>query len=507
MANQTSHILTPNDLLDIYEVPHLNTTECHELFTFDSEEFTVFKSFKNPKDSIYFALCLVFFKMKKTFVDFKYQEMMLGKTHLILRYFPGHKLSKKPPDQQRIFRIKNMVLDLCQYQRLTKDLQDDIVKSLSTVAPSHPRQRQLCKKLLNILNKRGIAIPGYSVLQNIVSRAWNQENKRVIQSYLRYTKASERQLVLSLLEKTDEKHAIISIKSDMKTFNTHDLWEEIEKQEKLQPIFNIAVDVLKQLKLPATTITYYGDLIFYYTGTRLTQLNPNMVGVYLLCYVYNRYQVLNDNLIEAFKKKIVMVQSKATDYAKNEAFKHLELIRTIRERVSQVLITVDTYPEPSVPKVEMYRSLPQHEFLTAAHLLVDESFDKELLFWKYIDEEKGSIKINLRPLFEAIQFVDSEDKDLNLAIGHLKALITGTVDTSLLSFIRGWRLGKMLKSISFLRRNLFPIDLSSLFIKRCFSRLSLINCPSNTALNTKRLKMNCMNQKSGDEKSVQSLKT
>lgn len=44
MANQTSRILTPNDLLDIYAVPHLNNYECHELFTFSKEEFTVFKS-------------------------------------------------------------------------------------------------------------------------------------------------------------------------------------------------------------------------------------------------------------------------------------------------------------------------------------------------------------------------------------------------------------------------------------------------------------------------------
>jgi hypothetical protein len=304
----------------------------------------------------------------------------------------------------------------------------------------------------------------------MVTSVWNQENKRVIQSYLRYTKDSERQQVLSLLEKTDEKHIIISIKSDMKTFNTHDLWEEIDKQEKLQPIFNIALGVLKQLKLPETTITYYGDLIFYYTGTRLSQLNPHMVGIYLLCYVYNRYQVLNDNLIEAFKKKTLMYQAKATDYAKNEAFKHLDLIRTTRERVSQVLVTIDTYPEPSVPKVEMYRSLPQDEFLTAAHLLVDESFDKDLLFWKYIDQEKDSIKLNLRSLFQAIQFVDVEHKDLNLAVEHLKALLASKVDTSLPSFIRGW-MGKDAEKYLIAKEQLIPHRFEFFVYQKMFQQI------------------------------------
>ena len=291
MSNKNSQLLTANDLLDIYSTPSLNNKECEELFTFDAEETKFFKSFKGPKDSIYFALCLVFFKMKKTFMDFKYQEVTLERNHLMKRYFPGKESSRGLSNVPNQLRAKKMVLSLCQYQRLTKKLQDEILGELKKAAAGFPRQRQLCKELLNILNKKRIAIPGYTTLQEIVTSVWNQENKRVIQSYLRYTKDSERQQVLSLLEKTDEKHVIISIKSDMKTFNTHDLWEEIEKQEKLQPIFNIALAVLKQLKLPETTISYYGDLIFYYTGTRLSQLNPHMVGIYLLCYVYNRYQV------------------------------------------------------------------------------------------------------------------------------------------------------------------------------------------------------------------------
>jgi len=370
MANTISHLLNPNELLDIYGLPSLSPQEQTEVFSFNAEEMNLLTSFRDVQDSLYFALCLVFFKMKKTFVDFKYHQVIDYKNHLMLRYFPRKSSPKNIPNIRQITRIKGMVLDLCEYQRCSKTLQNKVIQDLVQRASHYPRQRQLCKELLNFLVKERIAIPGYTTLQDMVSRAWNQENKRVIQSYLRYTKESERQQVLSLLEKTDKKHIIISIKSDMKTFNTHDLWEEIEKQEKLQPIFNIALAVLKQLKLPETTITYYGDLIFYYTGTRLSQLNPYMVGIYLLCYVYNRYQVLNDNLIEAFKKKTLMYQAKATDYAKNEAFKHLDLIRTIRERVSQVLVTIDTYPQPSVPKVEMYRSLPQHEFLTAAHLLV-----------------------------------------------------------------------------------------------------------------------------------------
>lgn len=98
-----------------------------------------------------------------------------------------------------------------------------IKNELHESAVSHPRQRQLCKELLNSLVKNRIAIPGYTTLQDIISSVWNYENKRITQSYLRYTNKDQRKKIFSLLDKTDEYHRIISIKQDMKGFKTHDL--------------------------------------------------------------------------------------------------------------------------------------------------------------------------------------------------------------------------------------------------------------------------------------------
>ena len=92
------------------------------------------------------------------------------------------------------------------------------------------------------------------------------------------------------------------------------------------------------------------------------------------------------------------------------------------------------------------------------------------MFWKYIDQEKDSIKLNLRSLFQAIQFVDVEHKDLNLAIEHLKALLAAKVDTSLPSFIRGW-MGKDAEKHLILKEELIPHRFEFFVYQKMFQQI------------------------------------
>ena len=70
MANKIPRLLAPAELLDIYGIPILNDIERQEYFTFNEEENKALKEFKNTKEAVYFAICLVFFKIKRTLVDF-----------------------------------------------------------------------------------------------------------------------------------------------------------------------------------------------------------------------------------------------------------------------------------------------------------------------------------------------------------------------------------------------------------------------------------------------------
>ena len=443
MPNTNSNLLNPTEIFDIYGVPVLNDLERQAHFTLNKAETRLFKTYEEPRNAIYFIVCLVFFKIKRTIVEFEYKDIQAELQHVIKRYFVDNVASKKTlthaldsntlsiPGRSVQSRIRSDIINLCGYQRFTGSIKNTLYAELRSIAPTHPRQRQLCKEFLNACVKHNVAIPGYTILQTVVSDVWNYENNRVISAYVRYASKVERSTVLSLLDKTDNLHNIISIKHDMKGFKTHDLWEEIDKQEILKPIFEIAKLIIPKLSLPATTIDYYARLIHYYSGPGLKQLKANAAGLYLLCYTYTRYQMLNDNLLDAFKKRTSDYKNKAKNYADAQSLKYLDIIKENQERVSKLLVRIDNDPHPTyVLKGIIYEYVPKNELLIAAKLLVDEHLNKDFLFWQYIDAQEDSIKLNLRHLFLQIDFIVTNHNALRDAVNYVKKhLADGTFGT------------------------------------------------------------------------------
>jgi hypothetical protein len=56
---------------------------------------------------------------------------------------------------------------------------------------------------------------------------------------------------------------------------------------------------------------YYSALVDYYTVQKLQQLTQGMARLYLLCFLLQRYQRINDNLINALIYHVRKVLSAA----------------------------------------------------------------------------------------------------------------------------------------------------------------------------------------------------
>lgn len=429
MANRISNLLTAEEKMAIYSPPILNDTEITEYFTLNEKELAVLKKFKDIDRAIYFAISLVFLKIKKSLVNFSYQDVTKERQHVMQRYFPNKSSPRTQlQDPDVIVRIENKVLALYGYRRYSESTKKDLLNKLQKLAAKFPRQRKLCQEFLKLLNSNKVAIPGYTSLQETISEVWNNENKRVTKSYYRHTSSYQRITTLSLLEKTDKLHRIVSIKQDMKSFNNTDLLAEIEKHDQLKPIFKIAEIVIPKLQLPATTIRYYADMINYYNGSRLKKIDQNTLQIYLLCYSFTRYQMLNDNLLEALKKRTNDYNSKATTYAKEQMAKQLANSKKHRVQASKMLTAIHDYKKQLIPKTEIFKYIPEADMLMVAKLLVDDNLDEDFLFWKYIDDIKDAIKLNLRKIFLTIDFVVNDNSILQDAIEYIKETLLNSKD-------------------------------------------------------------------------------
>src|SRR3954470_7308025 len=68
----------------------------------------------------------------------------------------------------------------------------------------------------------------------------------------------------------------------------------------LTPIEPSAKALLPKLDISQQNIAYYASLAHYYTIYDLRRLKPEQTHLYLLCYAWQRYRQLTDNLVEAF---------------------------------------------------------------------------------------------------------------------------------------------------------------------------------------------------------------
>lgn len=187
MANSNSTLLTNEERRSLYDPPVLNDAERTEYFTFTEGETEALYSFDRIDYAVYFAISLAFFKLKYTLINFTYRDVTLERQHVMQRYFSNKESPRGiPDDKDAISKIENKVLIITEFSRFREKATDKIFSIIQEQASFYPRQRQLCKALLNLMVKEKIAIPSFSGLQDCITQIWNNEQNRVIKLYRSY---------------------------------------------------------------------------------------------------------------------------------------------------------------------------------------------------------------------------------------------------------------------------------------------------------------------------------
>ena len=67
----------------------------------------------------------------------------------------------------------------------------------------------------------------------------------------------------------------------------------------MELLYRIAKALLPKLEISQQNLHYYADLAIFYTAYDLRRLKSEQTHLYLLCYAWQRYRQLTDNLVDA----------------------------------------------------------------------------------------------------------------------------------------------------------------------------------------------------------------
>lgn len=157
---------------------------------------------------------------------------------------------------------------------------------------------------------------------NYVSNAIKSERERLSNIICSALNEQTEQAIEQLLSRDDVISYLAALKQDSKDFGYKLMTLERQKQETIMPLYLLVKQLMPKLGISRQNLLYYADLVNYYTVYELRNLNPKQYYLYLLCYVWQRYLQLTDNLISAFGYHLKRFDSETIETAEEGFIKH-----------------------------------------------------------------------------------------------------------------------------------------------------------------------------------------
>ena len=217
-----------------------------------------------------------------------------------------------------------------------------------------------------------------------------------------------------LLSDSQGLYEITLLKREPKDFSLSEIKREIHRQQQIRDLYQLAKRLLPYLLISNESIKYYASLVSYYSVYKLKRFNEWTAYVYLLCFVYHRYQRQYDNLILSLIHHVRRYVDETKVASKERVYQYRIEANQDLQKAGQVLklFTNDSIAEqtPFHQVQALAFSILQRQKLDfiADHIAKNVRFDETAFQWEHIDKLAHQFKRNLRPILLATDFAASQ---------------------------------------------------------------------------------------------------
>jgi len=196
----------------------------------------------------------------------------------------------------------------------------------------------ILSELIALLRQEKIVRPGYNTLQAVISEALAAERRRLSEIVEKALDRDAQAALQQLLVREETLSVLAEVKQDAKNFGYRMMALEREKRSALAPLHRAAKEALPKLDISQQNVGYYSSLATYYSIYDLRRLKLEQTHLYLLCYSWQRYRQLSDNLADAFDFHMKQVEDATKEEAEQHFTKALTAGHREAPRVGQVLL-------------------------------------------------------------------------------------------------------------------------------------------------------------------------
>ena len=403
-------ILSEAEKLALYGLPDFDDFQRTEFFAMTDAERTLAFRRKGLTEQIYCLLQIGYFKAKQAFFRFSLDDVPPEDIAFLLqRYFPGQELVERRVSDNECYTPRREIAALFGCRLWSDGDLPGLLEKATLLARTDVTARFLLTELMVFLNGKHIVRPGYTTLQNIISNALSAERQRLERLVDVALDDAARTALQKLLVREDTLSELSSIQQDAKHFGYRMMVLERQKRATLAPLYVIAKALLPSLGISQLNIAYYASLANYYTIYDLRRFKPGQSYLYLLCYAWQRYRLLSDNLVYALGYHMKQLEDASKESAQKQAAQtQAEKDKEAPQVGRLVLLYVDDTLEDPTPfglvRRQAFGIMPREKLLIIGRRLCEKPVSQLDLRWQAVDKQVGRCTKNVRPLAMALDY-------------------------------------------------------------------------------------------------------
>ena len=412
--NKRLTILSEAEKLALYGLPNFDDFQRIEFLAMTDDERSLAFRRNGLLARIYCLLQIGYFKAKQAFFRFSLSDVPPDDIAFLLqRYFPGQApILQQPLSAKEYYAQRKEITALFGYRLWLDEDLPRLLNKASLLAKMDVTPAFLLSELMAFLIGQRIVRPGYTTLQTVIGDALSAERQRLEQRVEGALDDAARTALQKLLVRENTLSELAAIQQDAKNFGHKMMVAERQKRATLAPFYAIAKALLPNLDISILNIAYYASLADYYTIYDLRRLPSGLCHLYLLCYAWQRYRQLSDNLVDALGYHMQRLEDDTKETANQQATQAQAERQQAVPRVGRLLLLyVDDRLEDTTPfgtvRRQAFSIMPKETLLSTGKLLSEKPINQMHLRWLAVDKQSGRCTKNLRPLAMALDFDSS----------------------------------------------------------------------------------------------------
>lgn len=398
-------VLSNAEVDGLYSLPVFDHSDRADYFSMDENVKKFVFSLRKFESRVYFILLLGYFRAKPLIHNFSADDVSEDLNYVLSKYFNDKKLSKFNLSDKFRIRLMNRLLEHVGFDRYKPSMhKSDLEIRLTHLVKISVDPRYVFDDCIAFFSQHRVVLPGYTTIVDLISNVIKKEQIRINKILRKNLKSKTKNSVLEILESKDKYTDLTKLKKPTSEFSVSEIKREISAHEKIAPIYSELKNVIKLLNLSPVNLEYYASMVRLKSIYHLKRQSNSQALLYLISFLFYRYQESNDNLVTAFEYLARKLHESSKKYARRRILEDINVVRKELKAAGDLLgmyIDGDITDDMSFGKVrkKAFKVLSKKKIKLLSQHLNETDFDNHHYEWEYIDSKIQQVTKTIRSIF------------------------------------------------------------------------------------------------------------